>query len=465
MFKSKTMKKLGMLIVVLIFAGTQFVMAQPQTPQSPMQPQQMSPVREYIQKNVLPMVKQEQSKFIAALSSSEKEELTKIHEKFTDLRPGPMGAQGAGMGRNFNRPMMQNNRAEVHDLLAEVKKIADAHPKAAAAYKKAIEAMGAKWAKDIQSIREKNARGYGRGMNRNNRTPLILDRISDPAFGLMFNGELFPMGMRSDMGPGTRPGVGRGMGYGNYGRKGTFNGPMYGGMMCRYSRMGGNMGYRQMGRNNFRGSCYGCDEMYGRFPMHRNSGRMMGAMKPEVKKALLAYAQKDVFPVVNKEREAFDKVLKSSEKRDIENVRKNMADIRAQMKKYWADKPAGPGRGDSTRLALRVQMEKNRIVLDEIVLNHFTELHASLDNLKAYFPKWREGVRHVIFQNMKDGNYRRHMGAGYGRMMRPGGRMTGFAGNHKAMTPGMRFLLYDPANPAEHFFQVGQDLPIGENSK
>ena len=192
----KIMKKFGMLIVVLIFAGTQMVMAQQQTPPQPQQPQKVTPVREYIQKNVVPVVKQEQGKFITALTLSEKQELAKIQKEFKDLRPENIG-RGQGMRGNFNPGMMQNHRTEVQNLLDQVKKITDAHPKAAAAYKDAIEAMKEKWTKDIDAIREKNAMGYGRGMNRNNMAPFILDRLSDPAFGLMFNGEFFQMGMRS----------------------------------------------------------------------------------------------------------------------------------------------------------------------------------------------------------------------------------------------------------------------------
>ncbi|MBE0650207.1 MAG: DUF5320 domain-containing protein [Bacteroidales bacterium] len=452
------MKKLGMLIVVLIFAGTQFVMAQPQNPQPPQQPQQVSPVREYIQKNVLPVVEKEQSKLMAALTAEEKQELTKIKDQFKDLRPGPMGAPGAGMRGNFERPMMRNDRAEVHGLLDQAQKIADAHPKAAAAYKDAIEAMMEKWTKDINAIRDENAPGYGRGMNRNNKTPFILDRLSDPAFGLMFNGDLFPMNMK----PGMRPG----MGYGNYGRRGTFNGPMYGGMMCDYGRMGRNMGYRHqgMGRDFGRG-CYDCYGMNDRYAMHRNFGGMMRAMNPETKKEVLAYAEKNIFPVLNEEREAFDKVLKNSEKKEIENARKNIADLRGQMKKYWENKPAGPGRGDSTRLALRIRMEKNMLALNEIVLNHFTELHANLDNLKEHMPTWREGMREVVFQNMKKEGFDCPMRHGYGRMMNRGGRMMNFNGNHRMITPGIRFLLYDPAHPGEHFFPLSNKIPTGENSK
>lgn len=448
------MKKLGMLIVVLIFAGTQFVMAQPQNPQPPQQPQQVSPVRDYIQKNVLPVVKQAQSKFIAALSPAEKEELTKIQEKLKDLRPGPMGAPGAGMG---NRPMMQNHRGEMRNLMDQVKKIADAHPKAAEVYKEAIDANKAKWTKDIQAIREKNAMGYGR--NGNNRNPFILDRLSDPAFGLMFNGNLFPMGMKPGMGPGMRPGGGRGMGNGNFGRNGAFNGQMGG-------RMGGNMGYCQTGMvRNFGSRGFYGHGMYNR-QMQRRPGMMMRAMNPEVKKALLAYAQKNIFPELNKQREAFDKVLKNSEKKDIENVRKNIADLRAQRENNWKNRSNGqPRPGDSVRLAHRVQMEKNLLVLNEIVLNHFSELHASLKNLREDMPKWREEMHQIAFQNMKEGNFGRPMGSGYGRMMAQRGRMMGFHRNHKIMTPGMRFLLYDPAHPGEHFFALTTNTPTGENSK
>lgn len=459
------MKKFGMLIVVLIFAGTQMVMAQQQTPPQPQQPQKLAPVREYIQKNVVPVIKQEQGKFIDALTPSEKQELTKIQEEFKDLRPGNM-RPGTGMRGNYNPGMMQNHRADVQNLLDQVKKIADAHPKAATAYKNAIEAMKDKWANDIKSIRDKNAIGYGRGMNQNNRTPFILDRLSDPAFGLMFNGELFPMGMRPDMGSRMGPGTGRGMGYGNSGRRGTFNGPMARGMRCDYGRMGRNMQGRHLGMDHgFGPGCYGCNGMSGRYNMQGNYGEMMRAMNPEVKKDLLAYAEKNIFPVLNKERNAFDKELKNSEKRDIEVARKNILDIKTQMKKYWENKSVQPGQrmGDSTRLALRLELEKNMIMLREIVLNHYTQLHASLDNMKQYLPEWKTGMHHIVFQNTKD--FDRPMGQGYGRMMRPNGRMMASHGKQRMMSPGVRFLLYDPAHPGEHFFPLNNGMPANGNMK
>lgn len=159
--------------------------------------------------------------------------------------------------------------------------------------------------------------------------------------------------------------------------------------------------------------------------------------------------------------------MNNSEKREIEVARKNIVDIKVQMKKYWENKSVQPGQrmGDSTRLAMRVELEKNMIVLREIVLNHFTQLHASLDNLKQNLPEWKKGMRHVMFQNMGNKDFGRPMGAGYGKRMSPKGRMMGFHGKHRMMSPGVRFLLYDPAHPGEHFFPLNNGMRVNGNLK
>ncbi len=449
------MKKFAILFVMLFFAGTQFVMAQQQTqpPPPPQQPQQMNPVREYIRKNILPVVKQEHGKFINALTSSEKQELTKIQNEFKNLRPGP-GMRGA------DRPQMKNTRAKVQELMEQTKKIADAHPKAATAYQEAIEAKKAVWTKAIQEIREKNAMGYGLGMNAN-KTPFIIERVSDPAFGLLFDGKIFPMHMRPGMRPGGRPGMGPGrtpgMRNGNYSHRGMYKNQMAMGMRCNYGRTSRGMGYyHQMGRGYC--TCYGNFGRNGRFSKGMMHPGMMQAMDPEIKKELKAFAEKNIFPVLNKERAAFDKELKSSEKRDIENARKNIAAVRAQMKKYWQDTTRVPGRrvNDSARMAMRLELQKNMLVVREIALKHYSELHASLNNLKEYLPKWKAEMHKIMFNEMKNKGYGcpMGMGRGYGKMMPPRhGRMMAF--NHRrGMFGGVRFLLYDPANPGNTFFHM-----------
>lgn len=449
------MKKFGMLIVMLIFAGTPFVKAQQQitAPSQPMQ--KMAPVREYIQKNVLPVIKQERAKLIAVLTPAEKKELAGIQEKLGTFRQGYMRT-GPGMRGNFNRPMMGNHRPQMFDLMTRVKKIVDAHPKAAEAYKSAIEAEKAKWMKDIAVIRAKNNQGYGRGMNYNNGSHFIFDRLSNPAFALLFNGKHFPMEERSGMVRGMRPG----MGYGNF-QPGRMNGPMAMGMRCPYGRMGMNMEYRSQwmgrGQGHYRG--YGNFRGYGRHMKYRHPGMMLKAMNPEVKKEMLAYAQKNIFPALNKERDAFDKVLKSSEKRDIENARKNITGIKAQMKKQWQEMKKGQGQrpSDSARLAMRLELEKNTLVVREIALRHYSELSATLNDLKQYLPEWKEGIRHILFQNMRKNGFRHPMGRpGFGRMMHQRGGMMRFHRKRGMMTSGVHFLLYDPAHPGEHLFPVSK---------
>ena len=442
------MKKFGMLIVVLIFAGTQMVMAQQQTPPPQQQPQKMAPVRDYIQKNVLPFVTKEQAKFVSALTPEESQQLTKIKQELQDLKP-TMKDREPGRNWNNNREGMQGHRTMVQNLMDQVKIIVNAHPTEAAAYKSAIDGMKTKWAADIKAIRDKNGMGNGYEMkngNRNHFSPF--ERLSNPAFGLLFNADHFSeFGMGSHH-FGNRNMNHRQMGMNNYGRMQGNCAYQHQGMMgcnCQQGNFGGNRGYG----------------MQGRFHGQGRPGMMRKSMNPEVKKELLAYAQKNIFPVLNKERDAFDSQLKNSEKLDIETARKNIADIRTEMKNYWKNNPDQRGQriGDSARLAMRVNLEKNMLVLNEIVLNHYSQLHASLNNLKQYVPEWKEGIRHTIFQSMKNNQGGNPMGMGYGngRMMHHSqGRKPGFNRKHNKISPAVRFLLYDSSNPGAQFMPVGK---------
>lgn len=419
------MKKLGILIAMLFFAGTQFVMAQQQTSPPPPPPQQTNPVREYIQKDILPVVKQEHNKFINALTSSEKQELTKIQDEFKNLRPGP-GMRGA------YHPKMMNNRAKVQDLMDQAKKIADAHPKAADAYKEAIESKKVAWTKAIQEIREKNAMGYGRRRNAK-KTPFIIERVSNPAFGLLFDGRNFPMHMRPGMRPGGRPG----MGYGKYGHRGMYSHQMAMGMRGNYGRMGRGAGY-------------------------------MAMQNPEVKAKVLAYAKENIFPVVSKERKAFDKYLSGSEKRVIEKARLKLAEIHKEMlAKFHQGVRPFRGQPDSARLALRVQRDELMLPVKQIVLRHYGELETVVGKIRQDFLGWGRGMRMAVARDQSAG---RGMGMGTrGYGMRSGRRSKGFNGRSSGMRHrGMgffgpvKFLLYNPANPEASFPMMFQTRDMSE---
>lgn len=398
----KKMKKLGILILVLVISGAGMVMAQQQ------QPQNKEPVRQYIQKNVLPVIKQEQGIFINSFSNKEKQKLAEIKSELKTFR-----AQGqkvhSGMKGNFNPQIMQARKKAYNAIMAKVKILIAAHPKASAAYKTAIEAQETKWEQDIRAIRNKNMnfRGHRQGMGRNQQnTPFMLNRMSNPAFGLLVDVNNFQMNGR---------------------------------MMMRFcTNWRRDMHRQNMGMWGYRSGMNG--RMYAyreRMNRERRHYMMMELRNPAVRKKILVYARKNIFPVLSQERIAFDNMLRNSEKRDIEVVRKRLAEVRLQLQHLRKNKGMSRGQviNDSTRMALRLEIQKSLITVQQIALRHYSELQAYLKKININRPKWKAGIHGILGQNMK-GNNR--------------GEREAFMKSRKLFSSGVRFLLYDPAHPDEN---------------
>jgi hypothetical protein len=231
------------------------------------------------------------------------------------------------------------------------------------------------------------------------------------------------------------------------------------------------------GRKGMRGQGMGC--MQG--PRGRGqrgmgmmrSGRGAGYMtmqNPEVKAKMLAYAKENIFPVLNKERTAFDKNLTNSEKRAIDKARKERAGIQKEMQEYFA-KGVRPMRGqpDSARLALRLKMSETMIPVKQIALKHFSELESVVGKVRQGFIGWRAGMRQAVVQDLPAG-----YGRGNGQGMGPCGKgmmgnrqgRRGFHGRTGMRAGGMgmfgpvKFLMYDPANPENSLPVMMQDQNV-----
>lgn len=370
------MKKFGILIFTLLFAGLGMVNAQ--------QPQQRNmPMQSYFQQTVLPFVEQQQAKFEQALTSAEKKSLEEIRQEMVTFHKQGVQMRQAMQG-NFNQQAWDSRKAQFDAIVAKARKLADAHPKEAAAYKKAIENEMIKWKEYMSAMAQGRMGAQGRGHGMMGNSPQSkMEKLSDPALGLLMDGKAFnnmmmphPRGMRGNQGM---------------------------------------MGNRQMGNQG------------GRYQP------MMRAMRnPEIKAKVKAYAEKNIFPVISKEREAFDQVLSKKEKKIIAEARQQMQAQKAKMQQMRGNMM---GVKDSVRLAMRQQMDKTRIALRQIVLDHYGELQKQLAPVKEKMPQWRADIRNIVMPNRPPQQFKP-------RGMAPMQPKTFMKDRADIM-----FLLFDPQHP------------------
>ena len=187
--------------------------------------------------------------------------------------------------------------------------------------------------------------------------------------------------------------------------------------------------------------------MKGNRHMRRTGGRshgMMATRNPEIRAQIKTYADKNIFPVISKERKAFDKVLSRREKKIIAKARQQMQARRAKLQQMH-----GNGRmamNDSVLLAMWQQMDKSRIALRQIVLDHYGELQKELVFIRLQMPQWKQHIRNITRQN------------------RPNQRLSQkYMGQHNPTNRHMsrklrdnrgeiKFLLFDPQHPDSKMF-------------
>jgi len=353
------MKKFGIMIFALLFAGMEMVNAQ-----QPQQPQQRkAQMRNYFQQTVLPFVEQQQAKFEQALSTTEKATLENIRQEMAIFRKQGIQMKKAMQG-NFNQQAWNNRKAQFDAIVAKARKLADVHPKEAEAYKKAVENEMIKWKEHMPAMAQGK---MGKSPQRK------MQRLSDPALGLLLNGK----------------------------------------------QMNNMMMHHQRGMQGKRS--------------------MMKAMRnPETRAKVKAYAEKNIFPVISKEREAFDKVLSKKEKKVIANARLQMKEQKARMMQMHAN--GKMAMNDSIKLAIWQQMDKNRVALRQIVLNHYSELQKQLAPIKEKMPQWRADIHNIIMPNRPQHQFKRS-----GMAHKP---VKVFLKSRKEIM----FLLFDPQHPDSNMF-------------
>ncbi len=359
--------KLFIMMILLITGGTAISRAQ-QVNRGNM------PMRGYFQQTVLPFVKQQQAQLEQALTATERVQLEKIRAEAKTFRR--QGAQmRKAMNGHFNQQAWDSRKAQWDAIVAKVRKLLQAHPQAAEAYRVAIRNEMAKWKSHMPAMQKGNRMGQAKGMKGNNRKP-FMQRLADPAFGLLMDTEAM------------------------------------GKMMAHAAK-------------KWQGKPAGQ-----RIQPHR--AFMLAMQNPEVKAKITEYRTKHILPVIRTQREAFDRVLSKKEKKVLAEAR---ADMNVQRKKMLEMRKSGMRPNDSIRLVLQQQMDKDRMAVRKIMLDHYSTLQKSLAPIKEKMPQWRADIRKIVVQYTVE------------QQMKQFGRHQGTFNRFPKEKQEMMFLLMDPHHP------------------
>ncbi len=149
-----------------------------------------------------------------------------------------------------------------------------------------------------------------------------------------------------------------------------------------------------------------------------------------------SYINKNIIPVVSKERSLFDKKLTKKEK-EIINAARDKIEVRKIMFKSWyasEDFVAGQRAKDSSFDNMRADMQKSMEEVRAIAKTHSNEIDESMKNIKSHAEQWKTDILALSNANNK--------------------KTEGFINKkmHRAQTP-VFFLLFNPdkANDVDLF--------------
>jgi len=142
--------------------------------------------RIYYEKNIKPVLTEQQEKFMNVLSDEEKAELQRIKKDRNTVRDNMSGTVSAADREN-------TQKAHFAAFKSRLETIEDAHPAEKEQYIKEMTLKKEQWQKDMKAIHGNN------NMSQNNKKN-YLDRVDDPAFILMWdpNRNMPSMGMRNN---------------------------------------------------------------------------------------------------------------------------------------------------------------------------------------------------------------------------------------------------------------------------
>jgi len=135
-------------------------------------------LKTYMEQNIKPELLKQKKIWMEALTKEETEELLKLKDQRDAIRESMKGQQSNMADRE------QRREAHFSAFKGELDKITDAHPNLKKQYIKEMAKKKEQWAKDIEAMRPANNRGMGNGPQN------ILDKMTDPAFILMWNPQM-----------------------------------------------------------------------------------------------------------------------------------------------------------------------------------------------------------------------------------------------------------------------------------
>jgi len=193
------------------------------------------------------------------------------------------------------------------------------------------------------------------------------------------------------------------------------------------------------GNRGMQGKCMGMHPgrgMQAHRPMQTPEGLshalMMAMRQPAVREQIKVYREKNIFPVIRAQREAFDKVLTKKEKKVIAEARNRMQALRNQRMQMRSQ---GARLSDSARLAMQQQMDKDRVAVRGILLKHYSTLQKAMNPIKEKMPQWRNDIRKIVADYVVEQQMQRMAGK--------------YAKTHPMLKEkgAMMFLMMDPAHP------------------
>ncbi|RLD44226.1 MAG: hypothetical protein DRI89_03515 [Bacteroidetes bacterium] len=367
------MKKSGIVILLVAFVGMSLTMAQ-----QGRQQQNDTEMKAYFEKNILPVVEAEQKNFYKALSTDEIKKLEELKGQMKTRMNRTGKGNGSGNGNGNGRGGQQQGRQAFQSLFTEASKIADAHPKEKKHFQKTMDDNKDKWMQDLTKICEENNPGGGRGHYANN-SPMF-DHFSDPGWLLLWDKDrknfqqMARMGRKGSAMHGSGMGKGNGQGKGRHG-DGNGEGGGHGNGIGMQNGMGPNQN-----------------------------------INPELRAEIRDYAQKNIIPVISKERKAFDSILNDTEKDQIALAQGKRKARRIMFREWYKSEDFDPGarRDDPNFDMMREDMQKSMKEVRAIAATHDSEIEKSMDNIDAYSKVWASKIKTITdkYQSGQNNNSR-----------------------------------------------------------
>ncbi len=351
-------------------------------------------VKQYFDEQIAPLLVEQQTIYINALSEDEKDLLAEAKSTMNN------NGQRKGKGQGRNSGVNQNT------CWTSVTEIVNNHPEENEAYQLFIEEHKASWETEIQAIHDKNQVTPMRNSTGDSGPGYWIDRLENPEALLLLNPDQpFQRGMKS----GSRKGNNRGNG----------------------NRQGDCMGKSKgMGAGNNQGCVNGkAGQGQGMGPRGSRSG---GNMTIEQRAEIKSFVQQEVLPVIAEQRTAFDVNLSNEEKETIQLAREKR-EVRRVMFKAWHDSEdfvPGERRNDPNFDNMRADMQASMQAVRDIALAHQAEIREALDAIKTNEPAWENKIEEMMGERPQG-----RKSKGQGRKMNP---------MKKWDTP-MAFLMFDPA--------------------